>query len=446
MTEPGKYAPGLKGFPTPDAAADIAAYLLLLFPDQEWSQYALGALKTLTAEYNWYKSGSLDPAEAAEAFRAIVQDGPYNLRVCGNPDGGRIIRVSSSGRVEEYGDAGEWTDPTGDYAIPPVPERTGGTPEDQICLAAKNATNVLQQLYENITDSFTAGLSEAEALTALALGGAALIGIEFAPITLSIVTFFGWLFGVLYETLAFVGADLWESNFTSALICILRDCATNTDGVVTFDWDCFQAALAAQVNLFDLTFAQLRLFGQLQYLLAVVGGVDALNAAGATTAITDADCDDICGAPCADKTEPFTTAPQAFTTIADTSYTINNGGRYGGVFSPTGGLTTGCAEGNSLSPFTDASQVSVTIDMGKGCDISFTQMYWKAGGELLNVYISYYAPDGTFQGGHNQTQHGTGTWQTWADTGGHSDTRYITFAVVADPGDTPLIDDISVAI
>jgi len=95
---------------------------------------------------------------------------------------------------------------------------------------------------------------------------------------------------VLYGTLEFVGADLWDDDFTNVLTCILTDCATNDGGVVTFDWDCFNNALAAQVTIVPLTFDQLRLFGQIEYLLLVIGGVDALNTAGATTAITDDDC------------------------------------------------------------------------------------------------------------------------------------------------------------
>lgn len=446
MTEPGKHAPGLKGFPTPNTAAGIGAYLLLLFDDPEWSQYALGALKNLTAGYNWYQAGDLTPDEAAEAFRGIVQDAPYNLRVCGNPDGGRIIRVAPNGHVQEFDDAGEWVDPTGDYAIPPVPERTGGSPQDQICLAAENCANVLQQLYENITDSFNSSLSQAEAQTALALGGAALIGLEFAPITLAIVTFFGWFFGVLYETLAFVGADLWESNFTSALICILQGCAINTAGVVTFDWDCFQAALSAQVNLFDLTFSQLRLFGQLQYLLGAIGGVDALNQAGATTAITVADCDDTCFA-CEEKDEPFTDEPQPFTTIADTTFTIDNNSRYGGFFSASGGRTTGYAAGDSLVPFTDATQVTAVIDMGKNCDVGIVTFFWRAGTEALNVYINYWASDGTYLGSHDLHTNGNNDWQGWANTGGVAGCRYVLCGLVCDPGDTLAgIDDISVEV
>lgn len=75
----GKFAPGLRGFPTPDAAAGGEGYLLFYFPDQLWAQYLLGACEPLQYGYNWYEAGSLQPDEAAEAFREIVDQAPYNL-------------------------------------------------------------------------------------------------------------------------------------------------------------------------------------------------------------------------------------------------------------------------------------------------------------------------------------------------------------------------------
>lgn len=250
----------------------------------------MGALEGLQYAYNWYESGDLSTEAAAEAFRLIVQDAPYNTRTCPNPAGGKIFRISSTGKVQEYGDPGVWQDPSGDATIPPIPAREGGTEADQKCLASKNAAHILELLYENITDSFNEGLDSTEAATALVLGIISLIGVEFAPITFALVTFFSIIFGVLYGILEFVGADLWDDTFTEALTCILLNCSTNVDGVVTFDWDCFQNALASQVTIVPLTFDQLRLFGQIEYLLLVIGGVDALNTAGATTAITDDDC------------------------------------------------------------------------------------------------------------------------------------------------------------
>jgi len=79
MTEPGKNAPGLVGFPTPNAADDLEGYLLFYFPDQTWAQYILGACRNLTYDFNWYESGDLTPEEIAQQFDIIVQEAPYNL-------------------------------------------------------------------------------------------------------------------------------------------------------------------------------------------------------------------------------------------------------------------------------------------------------------------------------------------------------------------------------
>jgi len=79
MTEPGKNALGLTGFPTPNEPADTPAYLLFLFNDPTYAQWILGALEAMVFEYNWYKSGNLEPFEASEAFRLIIQQAPYNL-------------------------------------------------------------------------------------------------------------------------------------------------------------------------------------------------------------------------------------------------------------------------------------------------------------------------------------------------------------------------------
>lgn len=80
MSEIGKGASGLVGFPTPNTAADVEAYLLFLFPDPDWAQYVLGAAKNLTVPYNWYEAGDMLPEDAAEAFRLIVEQAPYNIR------------------------------------------------------------------------------------------------------------------------------------------------------------------------------------------------------------------------------------------------------------------------------------------------------------------------------------------------------------------------------
>jgi len=286
----GKNAPGLRGFPTPNSVSGEDGYTVFRFPnDASWGQLILGAVQALAYAYNWYESGDLDPEEAADAFRQIVEQAPLNLCGCELPGGSRVIRINpSTGRLEELNDENEWSEPTGDYAVPPVTPREGGTPEDQMCLAAANAAHVLEVLYESITDSIADGLTAAEAYTALVAAFIAAVGWEFAPIAFALAAFFLAVFEVLYAVVGFLAADVWDSTFTNELACALYGCANNDAGVVTFDWPCVQEKLAEGTDALNID--QLRLFGQLTYLIQVIGGSDGLNQAGATTAVTEYDC------------------------------------------------------------------------------------------------------------------------------------------------------------
>lgn len=245
--------------------------------------------------YNWEQFGSVTVAETVAKMQSIV-DSWYTVpcAACTTEGGYRVIRLSPTGHIEQLDPDGNWVPGTDEYHIPPPEEREGGTPEDQICLAAKNAINALAQLYENLSDSWNGSLDEAEALTALIAGATTVIGFAFAPITFGIAAFFLPIFGLLYTALEFVIADLWDETVSEQLVCLLKDCATNTGGVITFDWDCFTQQLNAEVNTFELTDLQLRLYLQIIYLLHFIGGVDGLNLAGGATAITDDDCGD-CG-------------------------------------------------------------------------------------------------------------------------------------------------------
>jgi len=257
----------------------------------DWLALVSGALTELTKPYNWQQFGSLTVQETVDKMQEIV-DGYYagGCTDCTLEGGGRVIRITTEGKLEELGEDGTWQEPTGDYVIPPPEPRTEGTEPDQNCLAAKNAVNVLQQLYENLSDSFSSGLSEAEALTAFTLALIGLVGFEFAPITGGIIIFFTAVFSTLYSALAYLTADLWDDDVSQQITCFLLACANNVDGVVTFDWDCFVGQLNSLTNAFDLTADQIRLYAQITFILYFIGGVDGLNLAGRTTAITDDDC------------------------------------------------------------------------------------------------------------------------------------------------------------
>lgn len=277
---------------TPDTIPEDDDCRPLFIPaSSEWLALVSGALTELTQPYNWQQQGAVTVAQAVAVMQVMVNayyGGCAPCVACTTPGGYHILRLNpDSGHVEELADDGTWQTPSGDYAISPVPARMDSDP---ICLAAANCVNVLQQIYENITDSFSSELSTAEAYIALATFLASLIAPEFAPITFAIGAFFLAVFAAVYATVEFLTADLWDTNFTKALTCILIDCATNDAGVVTFDYQCVEKALYAQINIFDLTETQLRLYGQVSFLISSIGGADGLNLAGATTAITEYDC------------------------------------------------------------------------------------------------------------------------------------------------------------
>jgi len=277
---------------TPDSIPEDDDCRPLSIPaDSVWLALVSGALTELTQKYNWQKFGTLTVDETVAKMQEIV-NGYYTdpCAACTTEGGYRVTRISPSGHFEQLDDAGNWVDGTDEYHIPPPEARTDGTPPDQNCLAAKNAVNVLEQLYENLTDSWNSDLDDAEAITAFILGAIALVGFEFAPITWSIVAFMTPVFTLLYTALEFIGADLWDEAVSNQITCFLLDCVVNTDGVVTFDWDCFMLKLQSPLDTFGLTEEQLRLYLQIAYMLYFIGGVDGLNLAGRTTEITDDDC------------------------------------------------------------------------------------------------------------------------------------------------------------
>jgi len=259
--------------------------------NSEWLALFGGALTELTKSYNWEDSGGLTIDETLEKMNEIIN--AWYSEPCADcelPGGGRVIRIGEDGEIEELV-GGEWVEPSGDYVIPSPEAREDGTEADQICLASKNAVNVLEQLYESLSESFADNLSTADALIAFAAAALAIIGFEFAPITFGIAAFLIGVFEILYQALAYLTADLWDEDFTNQMVCFLQDCASNDAGVVTFDWDCFVNHLNSLADSFELSEVQLRLYLQVSYILYFIGGVKGLNLAGGTTEITNDDCD-----------------------------------------------------------------------------------------------------------------------------------------------------------
>lgn len=80
MTTPGKNWPGERGFPTPNEIPEEEGYLIFRFPDNnDWAGLLLGAAGALAEHWNYFQWGAMTPNEAAEAWREIVNQAPYNL-------------------------------------------------------------------------------------------------------------------------------------------------------------------------------------------------------------------------------------------------------------------------------------------------------------------------------------------------------------------------------
>lgn len=263
---------------------------LLIPASPQWLALFGGALTTFLYAYNWEQTTGITVDETIAKMREII-DGFYDgCPQCTIPGGYRVVRINSVGKLEVL-DNGEYVEPAdGDYYIPPPEARTDGTPDDQICLAAKNAVNVLNILYESLSDSWAAELDTDAAILALITAFVAAVGFAIAPIVWAIAIPLIAFFGIVYRALAYLTADIWDVDFTDKLICLFVDCATNTDGVVTFDFLCIQDKLNALATDGGFNEVQARLNLQIGYILQFIGGIDALNLAARTTDITNDDC------------------------------------------------------------------------------------------------------------------------------------------------------------
>lgn len=296
MVNPGKNFRGQRGFPTPNSTPEDTVRRIFVVPNSvEWLGLLEGAVQALLEEWRFYQWGELTPGETVEAFNAVILASYANRCQCTLPGGEPVIRLNpDTGHVEELGEDGEWGAPTGDYALPAIPPRE----TDAICLAAANCANALQLLYESLSDSFASELSDAAAYIAMADFLVTVTSAAVGLITLGIGLFVLAAFAAVYAAVEIITADLWDANFTKALTCILVNCSTDDGGVVTFDYQCFQDALYSQLNTFDLTADQLRLYGQVMFIVNSIGGADGLDQMGGTTAITEYDCGDCASSWC----------------------------------------------------------------------------------------------------------------------------------------------------
>jgi len=286
----------------PDLPESVVCRTLLIPNSKEWLGIFNSAVLTLLNTYNWEQVNDTDLSiDDTIALIVPMINAFWDTLDCDSPDrcllptGGRILRIGLHGHLEQLA-GGEWVTPDGDYTVPPVPAREEATEVERLCAAAANAEYVLRTLYEEVTDLVGAEASQAEVIAAVFTFLVETIGVWLGLAFGSLAPLVIAAFVVFYEIAVFITADLWDSEFSDILKCLLLACASDDGDVVTFDWECVNEQLATTVDLLDPdAINQLRLFGQITFILSVIG-VDGLNAAGATTAVTSPDC--VCNDHC----------------------------------------------------------------------------------------------------------------------------------------------------
>jgi len=261
----------------------------------EWLGIFNAVLLAGTYYYNW--SDDIDThmtrEEAAAAYTVIFNEyltASMECASCSLPGGAPVARLNDLGMWEVLdGDTWQPAD------VPSVPARTEPTPEERRCLAAANAAAVLKQLYEEATDLYNTSVAPVLAAIDLASELAIVIGAWISPLFVAAATIGQLVFQIFYDALEFITEDLWTTDFDDRVKCALYAAATDDGGVVTINAQTFIDELAYLVNADFVATGEVRLWGQIQYLLMFIGG-EGLSHAGATTSVESAECDD-CAVP-----------------------------------------------------------------------------------------------------------------------------------------------------
>jgi len=288
----------------PDLPEGVVCRTFQIPNSQAWLGIFNALRPLLTSPYNWEQVNDTD-LTVDESIALVVTMFNQFWETDGCGDGGCVLpdidtppfRLGVNGRFQQLLPDGTWGEPEGEYAIPPTPAREEATQDERKCAAAANATFVLKTLYEAITDEIALGGDALQVAAAMVAALVTAVGGWIAAPVYAIIQLTIALFAGMIELLQALGADVWTSEFDEKLKCALLNCADDSGDVVTFDLSCIREGLAVEPNIFSPTiFYEYQLFAQILYLMETITA-DGLNAAGATTAITDANCDD-CGDWC----------------------------------------------------------------------------------------------------------------------------------------------------
>lgn len=277
---------------TPENVPDTRVCRALLIPESsDWLAIFSGALTELSLKWNWEQQG-ITVDEALIVVNDVIAgfyDGCASSG-CTTPDGGSIIRINpETYRMEELVN-GDWVEPQGAYALPPTPARTEPTPDERRCLAAANAANALKILYEDLADYYASELTASQAQVLFIETIISIIGSVFGIAVTALLALITAVFSAAYLLFEFLTADMWTTAFDNKIRCYFYECASEDGEVVHFDLDCVFNKIAEETGG-EGVLEELRLLLQLGTIMQFLGS-QAIDAMGATTAVTSADCDD----------------------------------------------------------------------------------------------------------------------------------------------------------
>jgi hypothetical protein len=181
--------------------------------------------------------------------------------------------------VDPDGDGNYEPLPPGDAETPvtyPTPPRAPIEGQDDKCLAAANAVNVFVTLHAEVVKVFVNNTAIGIAAAILAI----VLAVLDLPLILSVII--GIISSEFIENIIITEFSDFGTGTQHTLKCILFDNTTETDGVVTFDFDAVSSAVHDHLAP--------GIWGMIVYYLSIIGETG-LNLAGATTAISEADCD-----------------------------------------------------------------------------------------------------------------------------------------------------------
>lgn len=393
-----------------------------------------GALALLTEPANWEQEGTMTPLEASSTMTAMLTawaNGECDMGCClerTNPNTG--VRQFSSDGGETWTDIQEVPLLPYDAAVSRrnPPPRGEATEDDRICVAATNAAFILRQTHISISETlgteYTNMLDEAAELGEDIFVLFTTLGIaEFQPVVGLTALFVLIGIAVQFNTNPLTDDD------EQRLLCILQENATDTDGVVTFDFNGVWGA----IDLDDPKQTNVR-----EMLTAL--GATALNFMGAQSILPAGDCG--CEVGCA-YVDGLETGLGPLTHIA--AWTGTTYAPSWGVYSATGGRTGG----GCLKPQGDGvhNSLNIVIDLGEDCPVSgFSYWYQElvGTGAFMERAINYYQADGTWAGQQGFVRDYQFAWTQYTVGGPVVPVRYIYMYSYDDGSAVYALDDLEV--